>query len=109
MCSDCRIWRSSTERRKKRLICCWSNTDWCVWISIYCSGNDQLIECVCVFVQYADSDSGDDSDKRSCEESWRLISSLREKLPANKVQTNLGSIETIAIDKQEKSASSPAF
>ncbi|XP_007240786.3 kinesin-like protein KIF1C isoform X1 [Astyanax mexicanus] len=35
---------------------------------------------------YADSDSGDDSDKRSCEESWRLISSLREKLPANKVQ-----------------------
>lgn len=43
--------------------------------------------CVCVFVctKYADSDSGDDSDKRSCEESWRLISSLREKLPANKV------------------------
>ena len=38
-------------------------------------------------VQYADSDSGDDSDKRSCEESWRLISYLREKLPANKVQT----------------------
>uniref|UniRef100_A0A098LXN8 Kinesin-like protein KIF1C n=1 Tax=Hypsiglena sp. JMG-2014 TaxID=1550645 RepID=A0A098LXN8_9SAUR len=36
---------------------------------------------------YADSDSGDDSDKRSCEESWRLISSLREKLPATKVQT----------------------
>ncbi|KAK9398423.1 kinesin-like KIF1C [Crotalus adamanteus] len=36
---------------------------------------------------YADSDSGDDSDKRSCEESWRLISSLREKLPAMKVQT----------------------
>ncbi|KAM4612311.1 kinesin-like protein KIF1C [Polymixia lowei] len=36
---------------------------------------------------YADSDSGDDSDKRSCEESWRLISSLREKLPANKVQS----------------------
>nr|XP_033779917.1 kinesin-like protein KIF1C isoform X2 [Geotrypetes seraphini] len=36
---------------------------------------------------YADSDSGDDSDKRSCEESWKLISSLREKLPANKVQT----------------------
>ncbi|XP_043933035.1 kinesin-like protein KIF1C [Protopterus annectens] len=35
---------------------------------------------------YADSDSGDDSDRRSCEESWRLISSLREKLPANKVQ-----------------------
>uniref|UniRef100_A0A8K9XJ38 Kinesin-like protein n=1 Tax=Oncorhynchus mykiss TaxID=8022 RepID=A0A8K9XJ38_ONCMY len=34
-----------------------------------------------------DSDSGDDSDKRSCEESWRLISSLREKLPANKVQS----------------------
>ncbi|XP_066527578.1 kinesin-like protein KIF1C [Hoplias malabaricus] len=33
---------------------------------------------------YADSDSGDDSDKRSCEESWRLISALREKLPANK-------------------------
>ncbi|KAH0626030.1 hypothetical protein JD844_000729, partial [Phrynosoma platyrhinos] len=38
-------------------------------------------------LQYADSDSGDDSDKRSCEESWRLISSLREKLPATKVQT----------------------
>lgn len=37
--------------------------------------------------QYADSDSGDDSDKRSCEESWKLISSLREKLPANKVQS----------------------
>ncbi|CAL8241208.1 unnamed protein product [Merluccius merluccius] len=36
---------------------------------------------------YADSDSGDDSDKRSCEESWRLISSLREKLPANNVQS----------------------
>ncbi|KAK7129517.1 hypothetical protein R3I94_017664 [Phoxinus phoxinus] len=36
---------------------------------------------------YADSDSGDDSDKRSCEESWRLISSLREKLPAIKVQS----------------------
>ncbi|XP_026888578.2 kinesin-like protein KIF1C isoform X1 [Electrophorus electricus] len=36
---------------------------------------------------YADSDSGDDSDKRSCEESWRLITSLREKLPANKVQS----------------------
>lgn len=36
-------------------------------------------------LQYADSDSGDDSDKRSCEESWKLISSLREKLPASKV------------------------
>ncbi|XP_067883500.1 kinesin-like protein KIF1C [Heterodontus francisci] len=36
---------------------------------------------------YVDSDSGDDSDKRSCEESWRLIASLREKLPANKVQS----------------------
>uniref|UniRef100_A0A8C5A947 Kinesin motor domain-containing protein n=1 Tax=Gadus morhua TaxID=8049 RepID=A0A8C5A947_GADMO len=36
---------------------------------------------------YADSDSGDDSDKRSCEETWRLISSLREKLPANNVQS----------------------
>uniref|UniRef100_A0AAY4C061 Kinesin motor domain-containing protein n=1 Tax=Denticeps clupeoides TaxID=299321 RepID=A0AAY4C061_9TELE len=36
---------------------------------------------------YGDSDSGDDSDKRSCEESWRLITSLREKLPANKVQS----------------------
>ncbi|XP_034029158.1 kinesin-like protein KIF1B isoform X18 [Thalassophryne amazonica] len=34
-----------------------------------------------------DSDSGDDSDKRSCEESWRLITSLREKLPPSKVQT----------------------
>ncbi|KAM4678130.1 kinesin-like protein KIF1C isoform 2-T2 [Discoglossus pictus] len=36
---------------------------------------------------YADSDSGDDSDKRSCEESWRLISSLREKVPAGRVQS----------------------
>ncbi|KAI7793849.1 kinesin-like protein KIF1C [Triplophysa rosa] len=36
---------------------------------------------------YADSDSGDDSDKRSCEESWRLISSLRDKLPPNKVRS----------------------
>ncbi|XP_030648204.1 kinesin-like protein KIF1C [Chanos chanos] len=45
---------------------------------------DQLLE---QHRLYADSDSGDDSDKRSCEESWRLISSLREKLPANKVQT----------------------
>ncbi|KAK3547802.1 hypothetical protein QTP86_031443, partial [Hemibagrus guttatus] len=36
---------------------------------------------------YTDSDSGDDSDKRSCEESWKLISSLREKLPASKVQS----------------------
>ncbi|XP_029769413.1 kinesin-like protein KIF1B isoform X7 [Terrapene carolina triunguis] len=35
----------------------------------------------------ADSDSGDDSDKRSCEESWRLITSLREKLPPSKLQT----------------------
>uniref|UniRef100_A0A4W3H9B6 Kinesin family member 1B n=1 Tax=Callorhinchus milii TaxID=7868 RepID=A0A4W3H9B6_CALMI len=34
----------------------------------------------------ADSDSGDDSDKRSCEESWRLIISLREKLPPSKLQ-----------------------
>uniref|UniRef100_A0A4W4HDV7 Kinesin motor domain-containing protein n=1 Tax=Electrophorus electricus TaxID=8005 RepID=A0A4W4HDV7_ELEEL len=34
-----------------------------------------------------DSDSGDDSDKRSCEESWRLITSLREKLPPGKLQT----------------------
>lgn len=42
---------------------------------------------VLFLLKYADSDSGDDSDKRSCEESWRLISSLREKLPANKVQT----------------------
>ncbi|KAG8147706.1 hypothetical protein E2320_022486, partial [Naja naja] len=33
------------------------------------------------------SDSGDDSDKCSCEESWRPISSLWEKLPATKVQT----------------------
>ncbi|KAL0970777.1 hypothetical protein UPYG_G00247280 [Umbra pygmaea] len=41
----------------------------------------------CEETSYADSDSGDDSDKRSCEESWRLISSLREKLPANKVQS----------------------
>ncbi|XP_068919318.1 kinesin-like protein KIF1C isoform X2 [Petaurus breviceps papuanus] len=36
---------------------------------------------------YADSDSGDDSDKRSCEESWRLISSLREQLPPTTVQS----------------------
>ncbi|OCT59598.1 kinesin-like protein KIF1C [Xenopus laevis] len=36
---------------------------------------------------YADSDSGDDSDKRSCEESWRLISSLREKVPPGRVQS----------------------
>ncbi|XP_078281445.1 kinesin-like protein KIF1B isoform X10 [Rhinoraja longicauda] len=35
----------------------------------------------------ADSDSGDDSDKRSCEESWRLITALREKLPPSKLQT----------------------
>ncbi|XP_063799923.1 kinesin-like protein KIF1B isoform X17 [Pseudophryne corroboree] len=35
----------------------------------------------------ADSDSGDDSEKRSCEESWRLITSLREKLPPSKVQS----------------------
>ncbi|XP_069774573.1 kinesin-like protein KIF1B isoform X10 [Narcine bancroftii] len=35
----------------------------------------------------ADSDSGDDSDRRSCEESWRLIISLREKLPPSKLQT----------------------
>ncbi|XP_016835853.1 kinesin-like protein KIF1C isoform X1 [Cricetulus griseus] len=35
----------------------------------------------------ADSDSGDDSDKRSCEESWKLITSLREKLPPSKLQT----------------------
>ncbi|XP_058858579.1 kinesin-like protein KIF1C isoform X23 [Acipenser ruthenus] len=34
-----------------------------------------------------DSDSGDDSDRRSCEESWRLITSLREKLPPSKLQT----------------------
>ncbi|XP_060749684.1 kinesin-like protein KIF1B isoform X4 [Tachysurus vachellii] len=34
-----------------------------------------------------DSDSGDDSDIRSCEESWRLITSLREKLPPSKLQT----------------------
>uniref|UniRef100_A0A452UDH7 Kinesin-like protein n=1 Tax=Ursus maritimus TaxID=29073 RepID=A0A452UDH7_URSMA len=37
--------------------------------------------------QYADSDSGDDSDKRSCEESCLLISSLREQLPPTTVQT----------------------
>lgn len=36
---------------------------------------------------YGDSDSGDDSDKRSCEESWRLISSLREKVPPGRVQS----------------------
>lgn len=40
----------------------------------------------CVFKD-GDSDSGDDSDKRSCEESWRLITSLREKLPPSKLQT----------------------
>ncbi|CAH2272478.1 kinesin KIF1C [Pelobates cultripes] len=36
---------------------------------------------------YGDSDSGDDSDKRSCEESWRLITSLRDKVPAGRVQS----------------------
>ncbi|XP_073416690.1 kinesin-like protein KIF1C isoform X2 [Dendrobates tinctorius] len=36
---------------------------------------------------YGDSDSGDDSDKRSCEESWRLITSLREKVPPGRVQS----------------------
>lgn len=50
-----------------------------------CSGAAQVLMTAAV-LQYADSDSGDDSDKRSCEESWKLISSLREKLPANKVQ-----------------------
>lgn len=40
-----------------------------------------------VFPKDADSDSGDDSDKRSCEESWKLITSLREKLPPSKLQT----------------------
>lgn len=39
------------------------------------------------FLKDGDSDSGDDSDKRSCEESWKLITSLREKLPASKLQT----------------------
>lgn len=39
------------------------------------------------FLKDGDSDSGDDSDKRSCEESWRLITSLREKLPPSKLQT----------------------
>lgn len=41
----------------------------------------------CCFLKDGDSDSGDDSDKRSCEESWRLITSLREKLPPSKLQT----------------------
>lgn len=42
---------------------------------------------LCCFLKDGDSDSGDDSDKRSCEESWRLITSLREKLPPSKLQT----------------------
>ncbi|XP_044134428.1 kinesin-like protein KIF1C [Bufo gargarizans] len=36
---------------------------------------------------FGDSDSGDDSDKRSCEESWRLMSSLRDKVPPGGVQS----------------------
>ncbi|KYO28606.1 hypothetical protein Y1Q_0020306 [Alligator mississippiensis] len=35
---------------------------------------------------YADSDSGDDSERRSCEQSWRLLSALREQLPTPSVQ-----------------------
>lgn len=42
---------------------------------------------LCCFLKDGDSDSGDDSEKRSCEESWRLITSLREKLPPSKLQT----------------------
>lgn len=46
-----------------------------------------LVCFLCHFLKDGDSDSGDDSDKRSCEESWRLITSLREKLPPSKLQT----------------------
>lgn len=46
-----------------------------------------MVFVLCCFLKDGDSDSGDDSDKRSCEESWRLITSLREKLPPSKLQT----------------------
>lgn len=46
-----------------------------------------MVFSLCCFLKDGDSDSGDDSDKRSCEESWRLITSLREKLPPSKLQT----------------------
>jgi len=46
-----------------------------------------LVCFLCCFLKDGDSDSGDDSDKRSCEESWRLITSLREKLPPSKLQS----------------------
>lgn len=48
---------------------------------------NHLVCVLCCFLKDGDSDSGDDSDKRSCEESWRLITSLREKLPPSKLQT----------------------
>lgn len=50
-------------------------------------GGTHLVCVLCCFLKDGDSDSGDDSDKRSCEESWRLITSLREKLPPSKLQT----------------------
>lgn len=50
-------------------------------------GGNHLVCVLCCFLKDGDSDSGDDSDKRSCEESWRLITSLREKLPPSKLQT----------------------
>lgn len=60
-----------------------------LWFPILISpffGN-HLVCFLCCFLKDGDSDSGDDSDKRSCEESWRLITSLREKLPPSKLQT----------------------
>lgn len=50
--SDCRIWRSSTVKRRRRLICCWSNTDWCdlKLNNLTSSESEQLVynPCVCV-------------------------------------------------------------
>lgn len=37
--------------------------------------------------QHADPDSGDDPEQRWCEAGWRLISSLRQKLPAPTVRS----------------------
>uniref|UniRef100_A0A671KPY3 Kinesin-like protein KIF1C n=1 Tax=Sinocyclocheilus anshuiensis TaxID=1608454 RepID=A0A671KPY3_9TELE len=48
---------------------------------------EELLEKQGIDIKQEMEKSGDDSDKRSCEESWRLISSLREKLPANKMQS----------------------
>uniref|UniRef100_A0A2K5SJC6 Kinesin motor domain-containing protein n=1 Tax=Cebus imitator TaxID=2715852 RepID=A0A2K5SJC6_CEBIM len=38
---------------------------------------------------YTDSDSGGDSDQCPCEDSWRLISPLREQLPPTTAQTTI--------------------